>query len=334
MHGISQEAGFPPPDGFDAVLTTALARLGSRLLEIAPQLAGPLIQWTEELAGGHPPEAYFTHPLAFPTLLLPWWLEEALAAEWDPALQADLVYSSVAGYYAIRLVDDVMDTGDEEARHLLPAVFVLQSEFQSTYLRRFPYGHPFWDDFHRHWAGAAEAAAMDALVPDKDEEAFGRLGGRKVSAAAIPMIAVCRLRGLAELPPAWSVLFMELCRWHQFHNDLFDWQRDLESGAPTYFLSEARQRRFPDEPELAWVAREGFDWASAWLRSRMAAMRALARDAGSPSLEGYLASRERRMEQLFDEMRPGIRTLASLMSGRVPRAAPPGRAAGETHEPR
>ena len=61
------------------------------------------------LAGGAEPEAYFLHPEAFPMVLLPWWLESTIHEPPARGFQRDIVYSSVSGYYFVRMIDDLMD---------------------------------------------------------------------------------------------------------------------------------------------------------------------------------------------------------------------------------
>ena len=52
---------------------------------------------------------YFLHPVAFPLMLLPWWLERQLREQYSTSFQEDLIISNASLYYYIRLVDNVMD---------------------------------------------------------------------------------------------------------------------------------------------------------------------------------------------------------------------------------
>ncbi len=90
--------------------------------------------WMRSLSTAEPAD-YFTHPEAFPMLLLPWWMEESISGSADPAFQSEIAYSSVCGYYFVRLLDDLMDGDNPPPAPVLPAMIVLHTEFQQTYGR-------------------------------------------------------------------------------------------------------------------------------------------------------------------------------------------------------
>ncbi len=293
-------------------LRGGVARLREQVSAAAPCLGERLSGWMTERAGGQSPEAYFTHPYAFPMFLFPWWLEEELAGEPDPEFQAELVYAFLAAYYLIRITDDVMDEGDPGATALLPAVWALHAEFQGTYARLFLAGDPFWSAFFREWGRGAEASFRDAAPREIDADEFARVSAEKVRPAVLPLLAVCHRYGWTELPPAWEALFARFSRWHQFHNDLFDWQRDHQRGIPTYFLGEAARRSAPGESLPAWVAREGFNWGIACLDGWMTEMDALAAEVGAPGLPEYLAARRARLAAVAEDARQGLAVVARL----------------------
>ncbi|MBL8057879.1 MAG: hypothetical protein JNK29_14340 [Anaerolineales bacterium] len=296
----------------DDLLRGALRRLEAELAAQTPFLAGRVAAWLRALAAGAAPEAYFLNPIGFPLLRLPWWLAEALAAR-DPEFQADLVFSSVNGYYFIRLLDNVMD-GHAAAgeRELLPAAALFHTGFQAPYQRWFPAGHPFWTDFQREWFGAAEAAARDASLPEVDAAAFQQWAARKVSAAKIPLAAVAHHAGRPEQLAAWAGFVDAYGAWHQMWNDVFDWSKDLRLGTRTYFLTEAGRRRQPDETPAAWVARTGFAWGVAELEAGLARARGLAEALGSPALLAYLDARGAMLRQSRAALAPGLEALAKL----------------------
>ncbi|MCU0754667.1 MAG: hypothetical protein MUE46_06030 [Xanthomonadales bacterium] len=296
-----------PPADFAAVLGLAHTRLCERLRALAPGLAAQLLPWIESRAArGLPAADYFTHPLAFPLVQLPWWLEESLVGAVDPQAQTELLISSMSGYYLIRLIDDVMDRSPEAKPRLLPAVAVLHEQFQSAYLRHFDGAHPFWPRFREVWARCQEAAVLEAHATEIDEAAFAQLSARKVSAGIIPLEAVAWRCGLSALPSAWAELFPRLCAFHQRYNDLYDWQRDLQNGAVTGFLTLVAKRRRADESMLAWVAREGYALESARLAADLAALEALAADTGSRGLADWLRQRRVLLQQADADARAGL----------------------------
>lgn len=300
----------------ESVLRDAHLGLQQCLRALAPELAEELLPWMAARAGqGMPAEAYFTHPAAFPLVALPWWLEESVAGRVDVEMQADLMHSSMAGYYLIRLIDDVMDRSPAAAVHLLPAVAVLHAEFHGRYADRFGAGDPFWPEFFRCWAETHQAASVDSRLVVIDRPTFARICSRKVSAAYIPMIAVARRHGLAAPPASWPELFAQLCAWHQLHNDVFDWQRDRSADVRTWFLCEADRRRSADESVSAWVAREGFEWGLSELESGLARLRGLADQTGSSAMAAYFGDRSARLERAAAEVRgvlPALRAMALL----------------------
>lgn len=301
------------PAGFAEVLQDSHERLCARLQELAPGLSTLLLPWIHTRpARGLAAVDYYAHPLAFPVVQLPWWLEQALTGEVDHDAQRELLVSSMSGYYLIRLIDDVMDQSPQANPRLLPAVAVLHTLFQSVYLRCFDGWHPFWPRFHAAWAHCNEAAVLDAHATEIDEASFEQLSARKVSAGIIPMEAVAWRCGRSALPPAWAALFPRLCAFHQRYNDLFDWQRDLASGAVTGFLTLAARRRQAGESTLAWVAREGFALERQRLALALDELDALAADTGSTDLIAWLQRRRTLLAQADADARAGLDAAARL----------------------
>lgn len=301
------------PAGFAEVLQDSHERLCARLQELAPGLSTLLLPWIHTRpARGLAAVDYYAHPLAFPVVQLPWWLEQALTGAVDHDAQRELLVSSMSGYYLIRLIDDVMDQSPQANPRLLPAVGVLHTLFQSAYLDFFEGGHPFWPRFHAAWARCNEAAVLDATAVEIDDETFERLSARKVSAGIIPMEAVAWRCGQSALPPAWAALFPKLCAFHQRYNDLFDWQRDLASGAVTGFLTLAARRRQAGESTLAWVAREGFALESARLERGLDELDTLAADTGSTDLIAWLQRRRTLLTQAVADAHTGLDAATQL----------------------
>lgn len=295
-------------------VSSATRRLQTELAAATPQMAGPVTDWMQALAGGAEPAAYFTHPLAFPTLQLPGWVALSLGGDDDRAFQEDLAYSSINGYYFIRMIDNVMDGEATVEARLLPALAFFHSEFQGVYQARFAAGHPFWTLYRRVWLGTAEAAVVDGRLGTISLEAFEQASARKVGAALIPVAAVCHRLGQAQRIAPWSELVHRLGKWHQMLNDSFDWHKDSVHGNTTHFLSEAQRLKRPEESAMAWVVRCGFDAACDTLRRWMHDTQALAATLGCPALVAYLADRAAEFELRVGRARDGLRALGPLAS--------------------
>jgi len=303
---------------YDPALSTLISssvdRLQLELVRTVPLLAEPVKDWIWQLAGAHEPEHYFKHPLAFPALLLPWWLEKSMTYTPDAALQADLIYSTINGYYYIRLIDNLMDRHATVELKLLPVQGFFHTQFQFAYQRYFEAGHPFWNLFQTVWFQSAEVVWQDAGLPALDATEFELIAARKVSAAKIPLAAVCYRHSRSDLIERWSSFVDLLGCWHQMLNDLLGWYRDSSRGAVTYFLSEAERRRYPDEPVAGWVAREGYSWALSQLDGWMAALQQATLELGSPDLVNYLETRQALLLRQQLEVSACLRQLARLVT--------------------
>ncbi|MGQ0602164.1 MAG: hypothetical protein ACT4QE_10790 [Anaerolineales bacterium] len=294
------------------LLTAAIERLQTEMKAATPSLAEPVAAWMLTLAATPQPEDYFKNPIGFPLLLLPWWLESTIHPEPALAFQSTLVYSTVNGYYYIRLLDNVMDGHMTVELKLLPAAGFFHTQFQSAYQPFFDAAHPFWKHFTQTWFHSAEVTARDAGLSALSRAEFQRYASQKVCAVKIPLAAVCyRYRRLDLLEP-WSRFVDAFGAWHQWWNDVFDWSKDLRHGTGTYVLSEAERRKRLDESVAAWVVREGFDWGIAALHEWMAEARTLAGPLNSPDLMMYLGRREAMLEQQRIEVAEGLRRLAKL----------------------
>lgn len=296
------------------IITAAVTRLQTEMSQAAPYLAGQVEPWLRQLAGSAQPADYFQHPLAFPSLLLPWWLEQTIHPQPELPFQADLAYSTINGYYYIRLIDNLMDGHATVELALLPALGFFHSQFQLVYQRYFAADQPFWDFFTATWFQSAEATTQDAGLTDFDEATFKQVAAKKVCAAKIPLAAACYRFDRPELIALWSQLVDYLGEWHQFLNDLMSWHRDHTRQTRTYFLAEAEQRRAGDEPVVSWVAREGFDWAVARLQTWLAELQRLAVELHSPPLTAYLTERGRMLQQQQAEVAEGLGHLTRLLN--------------------
>ncbi len=293
------------------LLTTAITRLEHEMAQATPVMAGQVSRWMRQLAQSPQPEDYFKHPIGFPLLRLPWWLETTIRAP-ELSFQSDLIYSTVNGYYYIRLLDNVMDGHATVERQLLPAAGFFHTQFQSAYQRYFEQGHPFWAFFAQTWFHSAEVTFRDASLEDITLAQFQRIAGQKVCAGKIPLAAVCYRCERQDLIAPWSQFVDALGAWHQMWNDVFDWSKDVRHGTRTYFLSEAERRKEVDEAVAAWVVREGFEWGVVTLQDWMQALKEQAGDLNSPDLFGYLEQRGAMLREQRDELADSLSQLARL----------------------
>jgi len=295
------------------LISEAIIRLRRDMGATAPFMTGQVSLWIQQLSGTAQPEDYFKHPLAFPSLLLPWWLEMSIRPKPDLAFQSDLVYSTVNGYYYIRLIDNLMDGHATVELELLPALGFFHTRFQTVYQPYFSSDHPFWEQFNSIWLHSADVAMKDAGLTEIDETKFKQISAQKVSAVKIPLAAVCYWYDRSDQLKPWFRLVDLLGCWHQFLNDLLGWYRDHTRQTCTYFLSEAERRRVDDEPLVRWVAREGFDWATEKLEMWLSALKELATELHSPDLEQYLEIREQMLQTQQAEVSAGLRNLVKLL---------------------
>lgn len=292
---------------------SAIGKLTEELRSRSDNLSQHLVSWIQGLSKQGPPEGYFLHPHAFPTLFFPHWVKEGCGFAHDGGLHRDLTYSSISGYYFIRLIDDVMDQHPERKTNLLPLLGFFHERFQSIYCGYFPHSHPFWDYFKKQWTLSAEASVRDSHFRHIDEEAFSGVSSKKVCAGKIPMVAVCMRNGRANLPPLWDQAFDELSAFHQFHNDFFDFQRDAGLGIQTHFLFHAERHKKDGESLESWVLREGFEWGADAMKTKLARLRSIASSSQSPSFERYLEERERILVRTLEESIPGLCSMKKLL---------------------
>ena len=294
------------------ILDGALARTRRRLRQYAPQLSKSATDWMTSLSGGAPLARYFTRPRAFPLLLLPWWLEGTIRSSPSPDFQRDIVYSTVNGYYAVRLIDDLMDGDKPPPREIIPALQLFHTEFLLTYVRYFPSGHPFWQAFSDSWFRAAEAAARDAAFETIDRARFDQVSARKIAGAKVPLAAVCHHYGRTDLLEPWFSVVDLFGAWHQMLNDIVGWNRDLDAGATTYFLSEANARKRPTDSIAEWVVSGGLAWGRTELDARMEQLLAVAGGLECPPLVAYLNSRQRELDLEWQRLAPDLAALSRL----------------------
>jgi len=303
------------PDELVHILDGALLLTRRRLRQNAPELSAPTVDWMTSLAAGAPQARYFTHPRAFPLLLLPWWLEASIRETPSPQFQRDVVYSTVNGYYAVRLIDDLMDGDKPPPRVVMPALAFFHTEFVHTYARYFPFRDQFWEAFTDSWFGAAEAASIDAGFETIDQTRFVQVSAKKIEGANVPLAAVCHRYERTDLLDPWCAFVDLFGAWHQLLNDIVGWNRDLDAGRTTYFLSEAT-RKISTDSIAEWVVADGLAWGRIELDTWMGKLLIAARSLECPPLVAYLEDRQSALELEWQRLVPdlaALRRLAAVM---------------------
>ena len=308
----------PSPDPYDPalrdVIDAAVSRLSDRLRRSMPLAGGSVRTWMNELAGGDDPAAYFHHVRGSPMFIFPWVLERLLQGVPDLELQFDLVYSTISGYYWIRLIDNITDHQSTNEMELLPSVGFFQAEFQRPYQSRFPASHPFWEFFARTWFHSADVTMKDLQTPKMDRDGFVQVAAHKICAIKIPLAALCHTYSRLDALSPWCRFVDLFGCWHQMSNDLFHWYEDFSVKTHTFFLAEAGRQKRPSETVPEWVTREGFAWGLSALDVWMRDLQLLAKELRSRDLLEYLKLRERIHRRDADEMLVSLQ-LASRVKG-------------------
>ena len=293
-------------------IRSGCARIHRELSLSAPTLGKQVSQWMKLLSATGDAPDYFMQPRMFPMLLLPWWMAESGGRKPNRGFQSDVVYSTLNGYYYIRLLDNLMDGHGSVEISLLPAAAFFHSEFLMTYQKYFDANHPFWPVFRSAWFSSSEAVASEVGVVCFDEDAFRQISAQKLCAARIPLAATSYFYRDAESMKPWLEFMAALAGWSQMLDDLFDWHRDLRGKKDSYVLSQARQHKREGETVEAWMARTGFNWGVSVLRGWLPELRRLAQPLGSAALNRYLDLREKMLEEDNAKLGAGLKTLVKI----------------------
>jgi hypothetical protein len=297
-------------------LSNAFRRFDANL-EAALSLTTP--QLRQYLQGVPTKPEHVFGPRAFPHFLLPYWLSPVAARVADAEFQTDLLYSSINGYYSIRLCDNIADNDSPpELRKLAPCTLYFDSEAIRPYRNHFPATHEFWNLFDKFLPQQAEASAADSLLEDVNAETFASLSSRKFTGTKIPMSAVRhRYQGLERAFEQWLQFVDSLGNFAQFSNDFFDWRHDSIHGITTYISSESR-RRAPGDSITTWFLGEGFDWGVGELKGRFEYAKLQAEALGNKALLDWLMSRGRTLDDDIGKLRSALnllKRLGKVMSG-------------------
>lgn len=286
---MSSEVWVADPHLLDAA-DLAVNDFCTEILAMAPRLGRAAIEWAESVHPGMR-TGRFVELESFPLVMLPWLFERHHTGTVDQEFQRQLMKSSVAGYFAIRILDNAVDDRSKEAIDLAPAASLFSVVFTETYAGYFRTSSDFWDFLSSNWGIAAESAYQERLLRTVTRTDFETVAALKTRAALIPLKAVSIRYSLEGPFSDWRDLFSCFAKWHQFADDMSDWEKDLKSGQPTYFLSEMERRRGDCERESSWAQLDGFEWALSTLDTWMAEAISLTGNIGCSDLTRYLQSR-------------------------------------------
>lgn len=288
------------------------SRIESDLHRSAPFLGQLVSDWMTRLSPTGDARDYLCQPRMFPTLLLPWWMAKSFDLELDIAFQADVIYSSLNGYYHIRLLDNLMDGHGSTELQILPAAAFFHTQFQLAYQRYFEASHPFWEVFQGEWFSSAEAVAREVSLECIGIPEFEQVSIKKVCAVKITLAATAYRYGRIDQMTLWWQFAEALAGWAQMMDDLFDWHQDLQHGKVSYFLSRAQQTKEAGESVESWVLREGFNSGICELQQGVPELRRIARQLKSPEVESYLDAREELLAEDADRIGAGLSTLREI----------------------
>jgi len=269
----------------------ACARIEAELSRRAPFLGQKISKWMAHLSPSGKAHEYFLQPRAFPLLHLPWWAAKSFTAEPDLKFLADVIYSTINGYYYIRLLDNLIDDHNTVESDILPGTAFFHTEFQAVYQKHFEASHPFWEIFRSAWFSASDAVTHEAHLDCVDKAAFEQVSVAKLAPVKIPVAAVGFRHGAGRRLRYWEAFTLALARFSQMEDDLSDWHHDLRHGKTSYFLTEAGRQKDLESIE-AWVICEGYQQAMENLQRELSALRRLVRSLHSPDVVRYLDVRE------------------------------------------
>ncbi len=292
-------------------IKAGVTRICAELDEWMPLTRNQVKSWLVYLAGSKQPEDYYLRRGDLPMFLFPWFLEKA-QADTDTAFMRERVYSTLNGFYFIRLLDDITDHHAPSEVPLLPALGFFHSQFQSPYQKYFAADHPFWDYFRQVWFHSADVTMRDLALGRVTRRQFVQIAAHKTCAVKIPLAAVAFRYGRQDGLEAWSQFMDVYGCWHQMSNDMFHWHEDLSLDTATYFLSEAARRKRKQETIPDWVIREGFEWGLQVLDEWMGQARERADEIQCADLMRYLQYRASRLASEANTMRETLQTAAPL----------------------
>jgi hypothetical protein len=311
--GHSVPSKLPLDHQLQELVEDACTRIECQLKRYAPFLGVEVCAWMAQLSPTDKASDYFLQPRSFPYLRLPLWAARSFASSTDEGFLADVIYSTVNGYYHIRLLDNLMDGHGTVELKILPATAFFHTEFQATYQKYFSSDHPFWEIFRSAWFSGNEAVTREMDLTCIDAMDFEHITVAKLAAAKIPLAAVAFHSRADEQLRIWEDFATALARWSQMEDDLFDWHHDLSHGKTSHFLSQARRHK-SDETVEAWIIRRGFQRGIEDLQNELPGLRCRALRLQSSEVMHYLDIRETMLEEQKEKIGEAFRVLVDVAS--------------------
>lgn len=287
------------------------ARIDRELAHLAPHLAERVSRWMAQLSPTGTAADYFLQACMFPVLRLPLWAAKSFGADPNCEFLADVTFSTINGYYYIRLLDNLMDGHATVEVQILPATAFFHTEFQLAYQKHFWPTHAFWNAFRSAWLGGSEAVTRELSLDSVGAIEFQQVSVAKLSPATIPVSAVGYHFGAGERIRAWEEFTRALAGFSQLEDDLFDWHHDLRHAKPSYFLSQA-MRRAGAQTVGEWIMREGFSQGIRTLQHQLVALRRLLPALDSPEAKSYLDFREVTLEDQQEKIGAAFKVLRDM----------------------
>ncbi|MBI1870746.1 MAG: class 1 isoprenoid biosynthesis enzyme [Chlamydiae bacterium] len=192
--------------------------------------------------------AFLNNDLAFPGLLLPFWVAQKYETHVpDPVLFLErvqkIVRAALLGYLYIRIQDDIYDhkEGHNPVMLLLANEFIREC-FQIDY-ELFPAHSNFWRYFRTAWLDFSQATAWEIkncrgkIRPLVADELL--MEGKKLAFAKVPVAAVLLMANQEQDLPCLSRIIDLLATSSQLLNDFGSLERDLKTQHFTHPLSQS-----------------------------------------------------------------------------------------------
>ncbi len=243
-------------------------------------------------------------PLAFPSVPLIWWTAETAGFE-DLAACEELSYGALAGYFAIRIQDDVLD--DHAPTPPLLLANVLWEEYHRILRAHAEPGHLFWtlwEDWYQRFSGTTlwEIRNHRGVRRPFSSTDLDRLGEKFLPAAG-PASLVAFLAGRPDLVRWIPVIVQHLGCGLQLVNDHRGLMHDFATGNYTAVITdvllgvprlrELEQALFPERVARALPLERNLDRARAYLEAACDA----ARSAGFAGVADYAAELQEVIER-------------------------------------
>ena len=304
---------------YDNTISTLAHRaftfLDNKIKAGGKKLSGHILSWIGEWGRGTDVENIFKNKKSFPLLLLSYWAIKKYSPVIDEAFLVDMLLSSVCMYLYIRFIDNSMDGDVETDLKKLPILNFFHTEFEHALMKYFPAGHTFWNYFHNQWYYSAEVTIEDACLTDITQDIFHMYPAVKFCSAAIQPAAICFYYNKETCITAWTECIELLSGWHQMINDIFDWHKDLDNRALTFFLCEAKRRKKEGESVEAWIYREGIEWGISYANNLMEKLKNKCRKIHSDDFYNYLCVRQNNIDEKYRVFIKGIKAASNLWAG-------------------